>query len=207
MMTKDFNYTSMSNNIMDLGGGTYRFMGNDLANNGSIDVWDYDWMITANADPFIESVFTITNLTGGTQTFNVSFGLPISPGFNPAYKSGSLDIGFEDTGGSAGAGVTLNSWDGLIDGSSAMTLFAASIPCAGSGCTGSIGPVSDGPLLHIAGVSTDIGLAMNFDLSAGDTITVTTRFEVTPVPLPAAVWLFGSGMLGIIGITRRKKVA
>jgi hypothetical protein len=28
--------------------------------------------------------------------------------------------------------------------------------------------------------------------------------ELAPVPLPAAVWLFGSGLLGLIGIARRK---
>lgn len=31
--------------------------------------------------------------------------------------------------------------------------------------------------------------------------------EGNAVPLPAAVWLFGSGMLGLIGIARRKKAA
>ena len=30
-------------------------------------------------------------------------------------------------------------------------------------------------------------------------------FTVTTVPVPAAVWLFGSGLLGLIGIARRKK--
>jgi len=29
----------------------------------------------------------------------------------------------------------------------------------------------------------------------------------SPVPVPAAVWLFGSGLLGLIGIARRKKAA
>jgi len=28
--------------------------------------------------------------------------------------------------------------------------------------------------------------------------------DVAPVPLPAAVWLFGTGLLGLMGITRRK---
>lgn len=28
---------------------------------------------------------------------------------------------------------------------------------------------------------------------------------VTPVPVPAAVWLFGSGLLGLVGVARRKK--
>jgi len=27
------------------------------------------------------------------------------------------------------------------------------------------------------------------------------------IPVPAAVWLFGSGLLGLVGIARRKKTA
>jgi hypothetical protein len=30
---------------------------------------------------------------------------------------------------------------------------------------------------------------------------------VSAVPVPAAVWLFGSGLLGLVGISRRKKSA
>lgn len=33
------------------------------------------------------------------------------------------------------------------------------------------------------------------------------NFEVEAVPIPAAVWLFGSGLLGLVGIARRKKAA
>ena len=36
----------------------------------------------------------------------------------------------------------------------------------------------------------------------GFTVGVT---KVQPVPVPAAVWLFGSGILGLIGVARRKK--
>lgn len=32
-------------------------------------------------------------------------------------------------------------------------------------------------------------------------------FAVSAVPVPAAVWLFGSGLLGLIGVARRKKTA
>jgi hypothetical protein len=31
------------------------------------------------------------------------------------------------------------------------------------------------------------------------------QFQPTVVPVPAAVWLFGSGLLGLIGMARRKK--
>jgi hypothetical protein len=30
-------------------------------------------------------------------------------------------------------------------------------------------------------------------------------FGVSAVPVPAAAWLFGSGLIGLIGIARRKK--
>ena len=29
--------------------------------------------------------------------------------------------------------------------------------------------------------------------------------DVNPVPVPAAVWLFGSGLIGLVGVARRKK--
>ena len=32
-----------------------------------------------------------------------------------------------------------------------------------------------------------------------------TTVEFSPVPVPAAVWLFGSGLIGLVGFARRKK--
>lgn len=39
--------------------------------------------------------------------------------------------------------------------------------------------------------------------AVGSEIIVST----SPIPVPAALWLFGSGLLGLVGIARRKKVA
>ena len=36
---------------------------------------------------------------------------------------------------------------------------------------------------------------------------VSISADVNPVPVPAAVWLFGSGLIGLIGIARRNKAA
>ena len=33
------------------------------------------------------------------------------------------------------------------------------------------------------------------------------RTGVSAVPIPAAAWLFGSGLLGLVGVSRRKKAA
>ena len=36
---------------------------------------------------------------------------------------------------------------------------------------------------------------------------VTVSGDTPPVPVPAAVWLFGSGLLGLVGVARRKKTS
>lgn len=50
--------------------------------------------------------------------------------------------------------------------------------------------------------------------SAGNSVQITsaigqsgTDYLMSAVPLPAAIWFFGSGLLGLIGITRYKKAA
>ena len=44
-------------------------------------------------------------------------------------------------------------------------------------------------------------------LSSNGTLTLTGNGTTAPVPLPAAVWLFGSGLMGLVGVSRRRKAA
>lgn len=48
----------------------------------------------------------------------------------------------------------------------------------------------------------------NFGISVGQSGwgVENVRMDVQVVPVPAAAWLFGSGLLGLVGIARRKKV-
>jgi hypothetical protein len=46
-------------------------------------------------------------------------------------------------------------------------------------------------------------LGDNLTLSANGTLTISNA-STSPVPLPAAVWLFGSGLLGLLGVGRRR---
>jgi hypothetical protein len=54
--------------------------------------------------------------------------------------------------------------------------------------------------LTIPGVTTDSTIS-NVGFSYG------TSAEITTIPIPAAAWLFVSGLLGLIGIARRKQIA
>ena len=61
-------------------------------------------------------------------------------------------------------------------------------------------PMSDGPFQ---------GFNANFDVTlltpTGQTSGTIGPFPVSAVPVPAAVWLFGSGLLGLVGVARRRK--
>lgn len=184
--------------------GTYTYMGNDSIVMMSDPVWDYSWALLADTDPFIAGTFMVTNTSTTAQTFDITFSLPISPAFTNGLMTGSLSASFFDLDNSGEASLVLNDWDGLIDGTSQMSLFAFAGPCFGVGCSVDIAEITQGPTFYGGDVNSTIGIHMNFTLSSGDSVTFDTRFEVNPVPLPAAVWLFGAGLLGLIGIARRK---
>ncbi len=75
---------------------------------------------------------------------------------------------------------------------------------------------TNGDLLALSNVGTGIQTAtFQFtsptsltNLFTTATATTSTSFSgsITPVPIPAAVWLFGSGLIGLVGVARRKKV-
>jgi hypothetical protein len=44
-------------------------------------------------------------------------------------------------------------------------------------------------------------------VAANGTATFAGNGAPPPVPIPAAVWLFGSGVLGLVGVSRRRKLA
>lgn len=46
---------------------------------------------------------------------------------------------------------------------------------------------------------------IQFDNASSSIYTVGTITSMEVVPIPSSVWLFGSGILGLVGIARRKK--
>lgn len=69
----------------------------------------------------------------------------------------------------------------------------------------------DGTVTGTANFSTFTGDAAwiwqyDFTIAAGGTASISKALvlETTVVPVPAAVWLFGSGLIGLVGIARRR---
>lgn len=70
------------------------------------------------------------------------------------------------------------------------------------------GPLPDLNFSHF-GTTTFSSVLGMFDGTDGNCLVsgVWTDFETTAVLVPAAVWLFGSGLLGLAGVARRKTAA
>lgn len=48
-----------------------------------------------------------------------------------------------------------------------------------------------------------MSVTVAFSLSANSNVGLSGFVQQTPVPVPAALWLFGSGLLGLLGVARR----
>ena len=57
----------------------------------------------------------------------------------------------------------------------------------------------------VSAVFADPSLTQVIQIVNTDAALLNYDFITTPVPVPAAAWLFGSGLLGLIGFARRKK--
>ena len=145
----------------------------------------------------------------GAQILNTTglSNVSVSANFNISNANGSLDSWFAalnaTSAGTLGYGVFAPSdpnsanqvapgYNGFVQGTTYMTGYGymdfVSLADLGSP-TGNL--LNDTP-------------AKGFTLAADGSLTYGEQ-QVATVPLPAAAWLFGSGLLGLIGIGRRKQ--
>ena len=177
--------------------------------------WTLGGTVGGDVDPVVTNNVTLTNTTSSTQTYTVTQLIGVSPAISAAsLTSGSIAGSITDNDNNGATLMTIGGTDlytALIDGSAFTTLLAdtfsvsalaggsQAFPLAG-GSFGLPGPSFPGP-----GVNTTIGIQLMFTLSAKDSVSFTSNFQVQPVPVPAALWLFGSGLLGLAGVARRRK--
>ena len=133
---------------------------------------------TTNASRLFLNEPTSTNANGSASTVNSFFSL-VNQGTNSPYGVGT------NNGGQAAAAIGAGQTAAL-----GGTMYLYELASTGVGLDAS---------LYGSGVS----ITVNSDGS----ISGITSGGGTPVPLPAAIWLLGSGVLGLFGIGRRRKVA
>jgi hypothetical protein len=185
-----------------------------------------DVMGEMNPDPSIGYSIAITDF-GTPSTFNFTFSQAIVPvaGANEVYST--MAGGYTDNSGNGatvtplapGAGISVDS-DGNTeihvvnlseDGGATLVNMGHDLagpgPYSISSGSGTIGPFTEGWVAGpVAATAWDfMQTNVKFSLSGGgDSAAFTGYAEIRPVPVPAAVWLFGSA-LGLFGIKRFKK--
>ncbi|MHB8534727.1 MAG: VPLPA-CTERM sorting domain-containing protein [Sulfuricaulis sp.] len=163
-------------------------------------------LTTSTVAPGTGFIFKNSSLTGATNNINNFQGYQVNDpvplgtgcGTNPSCViTNPTDPGFggNTTWGSNFGGNGTPSNVGTGFGSSLYFYYLT-----GSGTSGTIGPGSNAIQTAFANATGD-GM---WSLSSNGTATYAIP-GVSAVPVPAAAWLFGSGLLGLVGIARRKR--
>ncbi|MCW8923409.1 MAG: VPLPA-CTERM sorting domain-containing protein [Gammaproteobacteria bacterium] len=170
----------MTSATFDMYDGTGALINVDTVVTGNIGggAWD-----VASTQTFFGSIWTAhsgTTFGPGTYTFDT-----VEAGSITGVVVGAGQIGGHilfNWGATSDIDV-VNVWD-VTAGVYTSTDVVAGNPAGPNGTPGS--GMIDGPFL---------------------TYEANFSFDTNPVPVPAAVWLFGSGLLGLVGVARRKKAA
>jgi hypothetical protein len=191
-------------NVENLSNGTASV--NSWETGKGIDV--ANWSLSMDSDPFVTNNFTITNTSGSTQTYTLGTTVGVSPAIPNGLMRGSIGYSLTDNNSNGATLATSGTsiYQGKIDGNVARTLWNPSTSFS-TFSTGASSIDFGFPTRETAPESIDsnIGILITFSLTSGDSVAFTSNFDVVPVPVPAAVWLFGSGLLGLFGVSRRKR--
>jgi hypothetical protein len=167
------------------------------------------WDIQADPDPFLTASFSITNNTNATQTYTTTIFLPIAPALSaPTLIGGSAQVGIstDDNGGTVSSVGGDTIYTALIDGVPVAGLFGPGYSFTRPAFTTDQSGVSEfgTPIPSMPGPAANASIAIRFtfDLTPGDSASMTGLFVV--VPEPGTVALIVPVLAGM-GLWRRRR--
>ncbi len=190
----------------------WSYTASDTASDGA---WDVSWNVVFSGDtasggnPFVAANIVVTNNGLFSDQFSANFVVNLdSPMFSPLMRgsiSGTLsELTFDTANISAAAGGQI--YTPRIDGEAEVDGFLFSAPfseSAGALQQVALGPESFGEQLPIPAsrdAMTSIGILLDFNLSAGDSVALNAMFELMPLPGPG-----GLAVLAMLGVASRRR--
>ncbi len=150
------------------------------------------------------------NPTGvGVIWTGTNFGPAIDPAAtNSLQDSGTWGSGFDITGLNPNLTYDLSIYAMMNAGGRVTDAVSSSWDfwtTAGPPTYAMPGVIGQDYALYTGLVPFDLGMGV-YGIRLSNFDGAVTGFQIRAVPLPAAVWLFGSGLLGLLGLSRRKKL-
>jgi hypothetical protein len=176
-----------SGDLWTLEGGQFAGGGTAVAANGNIKIPGQAKGIFTSANGTVNNANAASKTLGSLQNYLNGLNGDITQSNGGLFP---LSTSSETTAASVSAGIADSRYAfwGNVDfgavGSSALQLFGFT----GNNSTGKLQS-------YILGTAT---------LDANGNLSITGNGPPPTVPLPAAVWLFGSGLLGLFGVSRRR---
>ena len=171
--------------------------------------------LSFDVDPMLSFDFTLTNNTAFNQVYSVYYNTPLLPNLSGVVNSSAnLTAQLTDAGGVVGAAIApangngniMRSWDltaNLNQISKNVDIGSAFIIGSGSGSnswsvTNSL----------VCGSGNDacetMATVLTLTLSKGDSVRLFgSLVQQAAVPVPAAIWLFGSALAFVVGLRRK----
>ncbi len=176
--------------VFDSGGGTFSRTGDTVMTTGGDYTYVFQFALDADlgtgdgqaiVDRIDFSAFMLGTGDSGTPAFSFSPGPTAGGAFGT-----SADPAF--TGNSTTATFTFSSSAAVSEGSTSAAFWFTH------------------PELDVtAGGTTLFALGDRLHFTAETTVASSVNADIQVIPLPAAVWLFGSGLLGLAGMAKRKR--
>jgi hypothetical protein len=201
------NLDSTTGNVSETGGGGLMWT---MGDGSTISVGS----LSGNADPILGfGLGASTSSTG--STFGFTFNLPIALQ-GPINADSSVSYSLTSTT-AAGAQIAPVVGSNIVSAFEVDTSVGGLLSLNKGVDIGSTLFFTGGPLTQNSPVYTAsntftgnlaydlMTVKVDFSLSADSTVGLSGFVQQVAVPIPAAVWLFGSGLLGLVGIARRKK--
>jgi hypothetical protein len=201
----------------DLGNGMFNYAGNYIYLNPFNPFEVIELGVNLNGKPdanagastnlLISGNMAVENLFANAVDVQLEVLLPVAAGGPWTMMAGSAAIGLTTNadGGSLQSLAGLPVWQGLLDGSPAgpASLFFDPFDLTNSGLGSSSADSNFGlPGGVLAGpVASTIGIDMNFSLTSLDQASITSVFNVVPVPGPGGLVVFAVAGL----VTRRRR--
>jgi hypothetical protein len=176
--------------------------------------WILTWDCIVNDDPFVVASINVQNISGATQNYSNFMSLGIAGTYDPTLMSGSVSAGLTN-GNPLGSGATLSAgadpiYQAFVDpganppaSSAARTIWDSGYTLSAAQGTGSNSDNASFANEIGPGAFTSIGLKLQFNLTPGDSASVTGIFNIEQVPGPAGLALFA--VVGAISGRRRRR--